>query len=551
MSRLVSTLATFALALAASAATADRALVLGASEAERRGLFVGGKGIDTAQALRDAGFDVVTADAGSVQAMRAALSEFMQDVEDQERVVVHLSGTFVRGAGQNWMLQTSLDRMPDVATVGDVGLSMDTVLGIVQAVQGAAVVALGEAVVKQEPGIGLKAGVQIADVPQGVTLARGSSNDVARFVATDLLQTGRSLSSAIDGAKGVTGQGFLSKHVVFLPDGEERPTAPPNAAEVERAIWQATTAQDSVEAYEGYLRRYPEGFFVQNAREAIDSIQNEPNRIARIEEDALKLTRPQRRVLQQQLTLLEYQPRGVDGIFGPSTRAAVTRFQVKNGFPGTGFLNKQQIDRLGLQSERRQEELAAAEKRERLELEAKDRAAWAVLGGEEDEAGVRTYLERYPEGLFSPIARERLAAMEAERQELMAQQDRTDWDVAASAGTEAAFRAYLEAHPDGAFAAQAKDRIEALAGADSESQKAALAAEATLGLTPVTRMLVEQRLDQIRMAPGTVDGTFDDETRAAIRRFQRARGLEVTGFMNEAVAARMLADFGSFLIPGR
>ena len=173
------------------------------------------------------------------------------------------------------------------------------------------------------------------------------------------------------------------------------------------------------------------------------------------------------------------------------------------------------------------------------------------LGKQEDEAGLRTYLETYPDGLFAPIARERLSVIEQQAKAEADALDRADWQRAAKAGTAASFSAYLQAHPKGAFAGEARERVEALAGANSEAQRNVRAAEAGLGLNPITRTLVEQRLEQLRLDPGAVDGTFDDDTRAAIRRYQRQRGLKVTGYMNEDVASRMLADLGGILMPGR
>jgi peptidoglycan hydrolase-like protein with peptidoglycan-binding domain len=39
-----------------------------------------------------------------------------------------------------------------------------------------------------------------------------------------------------------------------------------------------------------------------------------------------------------------------------------------------------------------------------------------------------------------------------------------------------------------------------------------------------------------------VDGTFDADTRRALRNYQRDRGLPVTGFLNEPTLVRLLAD---------
>ncbi|MFD0982015.1 peptidoglycan-binding protein [Tropicimonas aquimaris] len=531
-------------------AAADRALVIGAPEAQRRGLLRTPEITDTAEALRRAGFEVITADAGSITEMRAALSTFMRDLAQEERVLVHLSGSFVSGGGRSWLLVEGLERMPDLATADDVGLSIETVLQIAARVQGRSVVALGNATAVAGPGDGLSAGPQV-EPPQGVTLVQGGAEQVADFVANQLLQEGRTLPEAIAASSGVAGAGFLSEAVEFLPLGAERPPAPPNAAEVERALWQAAQAQDSMAAYEGYLQRYPQGFFATEARAAVEKIRNEPDRDARLIEEALELDRASRRVIQENLAVLGHAPGGADGVFGPASRAAISRFQTANGFPSTSYLNERQIGRLAFQAERRQAEIEAEERRAQLEREKADRETWAALNEGADEAGLRTYLDRYPDGLFAPIARERLARIEAEAQEVAARQDRQDWTAARKAGTVTAYRAYLEAHPDGARAETARERIEALEGAGSEADKAAQAAEAALQMTPTSRMVIERRLEQLGHDPGLVDGTFDDDTRAAIRRFQRSRGLQPTGYVGEETVVAMLSDFGSLFGTGR
>ena len=552
MGRVFPTVTAMILALAASAAAADRALVIGASEAARHGLWWSGSGPDSAQALRDAGFEVITADAGSVKAMRAALSQFLAGIEGQERVVVHLSGQFLHDTpGRHWLIEAESSAGPDLATVDDIGLSLDTVLAVAGRVPGGAVVALGDAGGQAVPGNGLTGGLADMAVPQGVTLLTGAAPAIADFVAGPLLEPGQSLPKVLAGARTVKGSGFLSERVSFLPENEERPIAPPNAAEVERAVWQATLAQDSVQGFEGYLERYPEGFFAADARAAIERIRNEPNRLARLAEEGLDLTRAQRQEVQQQLTVLGFEPRGVDGLFGAGSRAAITRFQSANGFPATGFLDANQIERLSLQTERHTAEQAAAAERQRLEQEKRDREAWAAIAETGDEAGLRAYLERYPSGLYAPIARQRLDVLEADARAQAAALETADWERAAASGTPDALRAYLEAHPEGAHVAEARKMLEAASAAPAAAPDAARAREDALGLNVLSRSLIERRLEQLQFSPGPVDGTFDEASRTAIRNYQQSQGLEQTGYVDQAMISKMLGDLGGLLNPGR
>ena len=60
-----------------------------------------------------------------------------------------------------------------------------------------------------------------------------------------------------------------------------------------------------------------------------------------------------------------------------------------------------------------------------------------------------------------------------------------------------------------------------------------------------------KRLDQLGFEPGRIDGNFDEDTRLALRRYQKSRGLAVSGYMSQEVVSQMLADLGGLLGPGR
>lgn len=539
-----------------STAMADVALVIAGAETERRGLL-GATDLDTRAALRGAGFDVISADASNVAAMRAALSQLLARIDTEPRVIVHLTGRFVQGGKRSWMLETDDAIRPDVATVDDHGLSVETVLNIVASLPGSALVSLGR--IETDPatvGAGLELGTDRVDVPQGVTLFEGSAGAVARMVREQAVVPGRVPARMADSFANVTVRGYLGR-AVFLPEDEPRPIAPPDPAEAERAIWQAAQAQDDLTGYGGYLDRYPTGLFAAEARAAIEAIEAEPARDARLAEEALALSRDDRRRIQRALTLLNYNPRGVDGIFGPGTRTAITAFQAANGFPASGFLDRLQIDRLDLQAERRQAEIEAEKERQRLEAERQDRVAWEATGAVGDEAGLRTYLRRYPKGLYAAEAERRIAEIERARNAEAEARELAVWDSARQKDTVEELTDYLLSYPDGAYSDEARDRIAELQRppetVEETLPEATIAAarddEARLNFPDVTLLLVERRLQQLGFEPGTADGVLDDASRQAIRAFQAARDLPDTGYLTEATVARMLSDLGSVLVP--
>jgi len=68
-------------------------------------------------------------------------------------------------------------------------------------------------------------------------------------------------------------------------------------------------------------------------------------------EKALALNRRARRQVQRRVKLLGFNPRGVDGVFGPGSRSAISAWQESRSIPTTGFLDAAQVAALNVQSE--------------------------------------------------------------------------------------------------------------------------------------------------------------------------------------------------------
>ncbi len=395
----------------------------------------------------------------------------------------------------------------------------------------------------------LRLGVAELDPPQGVTVLAGGPRVMAEFIEGTLATPGADIAQAVADSGRIAVAGYLPSSFVFLPpDRAEIPVAPvevdESALEEERAFWTGVVALDTVDAYRNYLNAYPQGLYAGEAEEAIAAIIAEPNRDARLAEEALNLSRDARRDIQRNLTLLGFETRGIDGILGQATRGAIVAWQQENGFPQTGYVTAEQINRLDAQAARRAAQLEAEAARQAQIAAAADRAFWDETGARGDEAGLRAYLERYPDGLFSETAEEQLARIEEAKRDEAEAADRAAWDRARQADTVAAYRAYLREFPEGAFREEAQARVRVLAE-DSEAAgrlAEARAVEQALGLNRATLQIVEARLEQLDLAPGEVDGVLNRDSRRAIRNYQRDRGLEVTGFLDEATLVRLLAD---------
>ncbi len=504
--------------------------------------------------LQDAGFDVITVADGDGADMRDGLDRLLA-ANETDRVLVAVVGHFARSRTDSWLLGSDVDE-PNLATVSGDGLSLSVLMEAAASAPGRSVILLGLERRRITLGQGLGAGVGRVDAPQGVTVVAGMPEDVADFARYQLLAPGTDLEAALNAAQSLRSFGFVSSELPFFPAIAQapaptptptpQPPAPSQPSADETALWEAAVELDTAGAYRAYVTRYPNGFYVNDARARIDAFENDPTALARAAEDALNLTRDQRQQIQRSLSILDYDTRGIDGIFGTGTRTAIRGWQEANGLPTTSYLDAPQINSLSQQASVRAAELEEEARIAREAAERADRAYWQVTGQGSTEEGLRAYLGRYPDGLFAELAEDRLEQYERAARAEAEARDRAAWDVARGTDTVPAYQGYLNEYPDGSFRDQAQARINQLQGNDgglTEAQRAQLLAqENALNLPPVTRSLIEQRLAALGLEPGRIDGRFDANTRRAIRRYQRARGLDVTGYLNQPSVVRLLAE---------
>jgi peptidoglycan hydrolase-like protein with peptidoglycan-binding domain len=536
--------------IAPMAQAADRALILANGDYRAAAEVAGAAAaMQAAPAMRAEGFVTMAVADQTAAGLRARLADFLAQIDPGDRVAILAVGHFVQARGETWLLGTEA-AAPDLATAGGAGVSVATLLAVAAEVPGGALVMLGAAPGRLDIGRGLAAGIGPLAVPQGVTVVQGEPARLAEFAARQATRRGLSVPQMLAAAPGLTGEGFLAPQpfraaAVAAPAPVPPPPRGPTDAERAEEDRQVALARaaGTVAGWQTYLARWPAGRYVAEARAEIARLNADPAARARAAEEALGLTRDQRRAVQRQLSLLGFDPRGVDGVFGPGSRAAITAWQRANAEPPSGFLTRDQVVRLTAQAERRAAELEAEAAARRAEQERQDRLWWDETGARNDEAGLRAYLRRYPDGLFAELAQARLDRIEADRRAEAAAADRSAWDAARAADTVRAYRDYLAAYPGGAFNAEANARIEALQRPKlTEAERAqAEAAEADLNLGGVAMSLIEQRLDALGFEPGPADGVFDARTRRAIRRFQASRGMAETGYLDQAAMVGLLA----------
>ncbi|PZX16594.1 putative peptidoglycan binding protein [Palleronia aestuarii] len=541
--RMLAILCGFVLGMVGTQALAASAALVVANGTYADGSQIDGVDAIVAAASAFAGSDVdleVVEDA-TRPAITEALGRFAEKPAELETRLVILAGKFVRTGRETYLLAQG-------AEVGDVwgavrgGVPVSEVLDFLSggASQGVLFLASpqGEA---EEIAPGLMGGIAMLDIPADVTVIRGAPERIAALMP-EVLRPGSALAQRI---RAGTAQGDISDDTEPTVSADDLTDGDPTADEIEEAFWRLTEVQDDAAGYRAYLDRYGDGPHAREAQARLAALADTADG-PRLREAALGLDPAARRAVQRNLVLLGDGTGGVDGIFGPGTRTAIRSWQSANDLPPTGFLDSDQIATLEAQSASRAADLEA-EEQGRLEAERQEEAAyWRETGEGRDIDGLEAFLERYPQGRYAAKARERLSDLRDARIDTdgMSKEEQDMWQAARDAGTIAAYEAYANAYPRGRYANRVRQELAALRLASNAppGDSDAAAAEAELGLTPLTRRAVEDRLVALDLAPGAVDGTFDAETRDALRRYQEGLGVPVTGYLDAGTARRLLTD---------
>ncbi len=511
-----------------------------------------------ADALAEAGYRVQAAENTTQNDLRAVLTSFAGEAAAADRLIVVFTGHVLNNGTETFLAPTDLGN-PKSTTIALQAPSLSSLLAIASEHAGGAGVFLGFHGGKsgffggQDAGFrgaeGLTPGLGRVDIPQGVLLVSGPPDKVVASLRSGFLQTDRTTAEAAANLPDdVRADGFVSRFST-LATGEQtaapdRPAPVDTAQQREQRLWQIARETNTAEGYLRFLDQVPRGAFAELARIRIEELQTTEPDIdpAQQVEIDLALTRDQRRQVQRDLTILEHDPRGIDGLFGPASRRAITQWQTANRFQGSGYLNKRQNGLLRQQAQLRSDQLAEEAKRKAEAERTADIRFWNQTGANAEEADLRVYLRNYPDGIYSEEARAQLDVIERRRMEETQGPERTEWQVAENANTIAAYERYLDVYPRGLFAETAQQRIVDLKdeAANKSTLQAAQRNEKALGLNTSAWRLIESRLSKLGLKPGKVDGKPTKDTRRALRNYQKNAELPVTGYMDRATLSRLI-----------
>ncbi|MEM9049446.1 MAG: peptidoglycan-binding protein [Pseudomonadota bacterium] len=419
--------------------------------------------------------------------LRQALAGFSRAAETADRVVIYYAGHALTTSGNTWLAGT--ETRPTIANASATGADLDLLLALARLARlgGLLVLETGEdGFVTNGP---IENGVGRLRVPADVMVVQGRANRLAGQVTRAFLGSGLTARQAArDLSPGVTVSGDLPPGLRF---GEADPVA----------------------------------------------------RLKRLE-DRIGLDQEGRARVQVHLTILELSPGPIDGIFGPRTRTAIGRWQRRSGLAETGYLDDDQRLQLRSDAQTRRAELVAEAERARTEAERQDRLYWRQTGQTGEEDGIIAYLRRYPNGIHAERARAILARMNQAHMRQAQAAERDAWQQARSLDTIAGYNRYLQVYPGGLFVRSARARLEVLREDAVAANRHArfVAQEESLGLNRLSLVRIERRLQVLGFNSGPADGTLDRQARRSIRAYQRSRGIQPTGFLNEGTLRLIIAE---------
>lgn len=582
--------ALMALMAALPAAAENRGVVIDNGSYDNAPDVPGTDGAQVSEAMKAQGFRTVQGKDLTAEDIRKALSDLSRPDDDPGARVVLLNGRFVHNATETWFLGTDA-KDTSLMQAGVQGVPMSSVFELMKDAKPGAILLLGGGGEKMDLGAGLQNGLGQIDPPQNVTVLSGPATGAA-LAARDLLIPGTSIEEALllrpamgingkgDGklvlipARGGDGGGLeadraewaraaeagtagaLNEYLQKYPSGVysaaarerlARLTGQPVSGAVgteERDAWAHAAAVDTPAALDEFLRKYPNGRYADAARRRLGNpavaergypFERGPGKVtapmvetpAAVAERNLRLGRDQRVAVQRQLGRLGYGAGQADGIFGSRTRSAIGAWQRDAGLPQTTYLTGPQVNRIAAEAGR-------------LDGGDRDRDYWQQTGARGGERNLRAYLQRYPNGAYADQARRMLRGdpvVEGPNGNGV-QGDEATWRWARQQGTAGAYDAYLDKYPRGQYAREARRLRDNL----NAGNEAARREEASLGLNPSARLMVEERLQRAGFRPGAVDGQFTSQTREALRRYQMSRNLRVTGYVTQDTAVSLLAS---------
>jgi len=423
-------------------------------------------------------------------AMAREMEAFEGQLDDADIAVVQLVGHTAALGDHGWFLPVDIN--PNSATDFEMGgVSFNLFAQMLGTHDARAVLFIGSSGDDVSGIRGVDGGIGAVNAPPGLLVVSGLYGNLNTAITNEFLKVDARLTDAMNrSGSRLNYSGYISSRLVLAP--RNAPVVTPPRVVITPPV-------------------------VQRTPETIEA--------------ALGLTRTQRRRIQENLTVLRFDTRGVDGVFGRGTRSAIAAWQADERLEVTGYITQAQIGRL----ERR----ANAERRVLAEA---DEAYWRSTGASGREDDLNRYLRRYPQGAHATEAQRLL-------QQAVQRADETYWRETGITGLEDDLNRYLRRYPEGVHATEARRMLQRVSTQGDETywrETGASGLEDDL-IRYLRRYPEGVHANEARRMLQQVSGQTDQDeweralNRNTIRAFERYLERFPDGLYNRAAKARLLA----------
>jgi outer membrane protein assembly factor BamD (BamD/ComL family) len=247
-------------------------------------------------------------------------------------------------------------------------------------------------------------------------------------------------------------EGLFSVKPISAVKGLSRTERERHVLEIkDKHAWQEAQLIDTIEGYEEYLDKYPEGESVKSAQERIGILKKD-----------LKAWEQAQTIDTVQVYEL-YTGEYPDGRYVAEANDRVTFLKkAAAAWQKTQEVNSMEVYQQFIKNYPGCK--AAADAAEFLKILAEEEKTWAETGKANTIEAYHAYLKSYPTGKGAAEAFKRIAFLEEEKrkEEQRLQEDEKAWEKAEKRDTISSYTAYIGRYPHGQFTERAGQRINAL-----------------------------------------------------------------------------------------
>ena len=399
----------------ALALAADRALVISnpATLPDDQAAFVAAAHRELVESYVAAGYETTEGIDLRRDEFARILGLFEGSARSADRIVIHFVGAAVSVSEATGLIPVGASVDTRTAAVFET-VPLSLLMDIAALRPNASVVALAIPPYPPTEAAGFANASHLYQVPEGVLVVRGEARAVFAVVTEQMLSQALPINRIPDAGNGVRFEGAVTSSLSLgpAPGSDAASISASTSAQdddsdlVEQALWELANRSQNPAIAEAYLQRYPAGRFADEARALAERAPE--NQTPEARETSLDLSATARRRIQQDLTDLGFDTRGVDGVFGPGTRQAIRAWQRSANFSPTGYLTRRPITVMERDAVARSADLREQALRVEQEERQADTSYWRETGATGQEADLRRYLDRYPKGIYSARARDDL-----------------------------------------------------------------------------------------------------------------------------------------------